>query len=166
MSGGNRNFVFAYAFLVVLPLLGLAGVLKIGRHLAAPTSIDGVWNLQVDAAQMTSLPCAQAISAFSDQAFSISQSGPDFVINSLAGSQTIGSGSLEGNHLSATINSVPVPSQNSCGTNSNFTLLAAVEGPADSKILTGKLVAGACASCAPIPFRAERRPAAPSKAGH
>src|SRR5208283_757233 len=47
MSRTNRNFVFAYTFLVILPLAGLAGILKTGRNLTAPVSIDGVWILQV-----------------------------------------------------------------------------------------------------------------------
>jgi Kef-type K+ transport system membrane component KefB len=54
MSRSRRNFVFAYAFLVILPLAGLVGILRGGHNLKAPSPVDGVWNLHADPAQLVS----------------------------------------------------------------------------------------------------------------
>ena len=48
MSPTNRNFVMAYIVLVGLPLLGLVGVLRNGRALSAPVSVEGRWTFQAD----------------------------------------------------------------------------------------------------------------------
>ena len=39
MTHSKRNFVLAYAFLVALPILGLAGILKFERHLTVPSVV-------------------------------------------------------------------------------------------------------------------------------
>src|ERR1700675_4660309 len=96
MFHNNRNFVFAYAFLVVLPLVGLAGILKSGRRLTAPVWIDGVWSLQVDSAQLNSLPCGKVLAAIPDKAIAISQSGRSFVLSFPSAPKLTASGTLDG----------------------------------------------------------------------
>ena len=63
MSRTNRNFLIAYVVLVVLPIAGLFGVLKHGRSLAAPISVDGVWRLDADLSQIAALPCGSSLAS-------------------------------------------------------------------------------------------------------
>src|SRR5712691_9738620 len=80
MSHTNRNFVIAYILLVGLPLLALAGVLKSGRSLNAPFSVDGAWKLDAEAAHASTAPCGGFLSSVSNSQISISQSGTSLVI--------------------------------------------------------------------------------------
>jgi hypothetical protein len=165
MSGTNRKFVFAYALLVILPLLGLAGILKNGRRLAAPPSIDGLWSLQVDPAQVDSLPCGRVLSAISDKTISISQSGSVLAF-SFPGSRITSLGTLDGTTVRASLN-LPQESspESGCGGH-KLSLLATIDRPAGSRSLVGTLSALDCATCASARFRAERQsPAAPA-GGH
>ena len=61
MQNTSRNFVVAYIVLVGLPLAGLAGVLRSGRNLAAPMSVDGSWKVEADATRLTNLSCASLL---------------------------------------------------------------------------------------------------------
>ena len=61
MVQSNRNFIIAYILLVGLPVLGLVGVLKTGRGVAAPISLDGTWTLQADSSRLASLPCGKSL---------------------------------------------------------------------------------------------------------
>src|SRR6266852_1824878 len=98
MSHTNRNFVIAYILLVGLPLLALAGVLKSGRSLNAPFSVDGAWKLDAGAAHASAAPCTDFLSSVSNSPLSISQSGTSLVIN-LRGNTT--TGILPGNTIMA-----------------------------------------------------------------
>src|SRR5258708_37965571 len=75
MSHTNRNFVIAYIFLVALPVLGLVGVLKSGRTLSAPFSVDGAWKIEPGAGSLSSSPCSAFLSSVLNAPISISQSG-------------------------------------------------------------------------------------------
>jgi hypothetical protein len=61
MSHTNRNFVVAYTLLVGLPLLGLAGVLRSGRNITAPISIDGTWKIETQSSSTQA--CAKSIAS-------------------------------------------------------------------------------------------------------
>ncbi|MGA7906129.1 MAG: hypothetical protein WCA16_01890 [Candidatus Sulfotelmatobacter sp.] len=157
MSYTNRNFVAAYGLLVLLPLVGLAGVLKRGRHLPAPVAIDGTWTLQIDSGQLATLPCGKALASASDKALTISQSGRNFQIG-FVGPASTGSGTLEGVSLHASVSpSVPWSSQNGCGAGRNLLLQATVDPKSRPKTLTGTLSADNCSACRPVEFRALRR---------
>jgi hypothetical protein len=164
MSSTNRNFVFAYTFLVVLPLVGLAGILKSGRHMAAPVSIDGVWNLRVDSAQLDSLPC-KSLAAISGQTIAISQSGTGFVLSFPGAPKITGSGTIDGTTLQASVIQPPESSSDgSC--DGQFSLLATVDPNAHPRSLVGKLSAVNCPTCPSVPLQAEHQAPAPSKGGH
>jgi hypothetical protein len=167
MSHTNRNFVFAYAFLVILPLIGLAGILRGGRSLKAPVSIDGLWNLQLDSAQLDSLPCGTTVAAAPDKTIAISQSGKTFVLSFPGGPKVIASGTVDGSAVRATI--IP-PSESvsgsSCSSGSELSLLAQVDRNADFRSLVGTLSVTNCPTCGSVGFRAERQGPAASKGGH
>jgi len=170
MSRTNRNFVIAYVLLVGLPILGLVGILKSGRNLTAPISIDGVWQLQADPAQLASMSCGKALGDSSNTTLSISQSGKNFSlgfgsINPSNGLRSVASGVVDGTTLRA---SLPIPSATSaadggCGQGRELTLVATVNPKADPRSLAGTLSINGCPSCTPVEFNAVRQ--TPSKKG-
>jgi|ERR1700693_3024428 len=166
MSSTNKNFAFAYAFLVILPLVGLAGILRSGRSLKAPVSIDGVWNLQVDPAQLDSLSCAKTPAPGSDKTIEISQSGTSFALTFPNGPRLTGSGVLDGSTLrAALIQPSESPSESSCGAGRQLSLLATFDRKADPRSLLGALSVTNCPTCAVVGFRAEHQAPATPKGG-
>lgn len=159
MSRTNRNFVFAYAFLVILPLAGLAGILKSGRSLTAPVSIDGEWILQVDPAQLDSLPCGKFLATIPDKAMVISQSGKSFVLSFPSGPKIIASGTLGGATLRATLTQAESSREVNCTGERQLSLFATVERKTDGTFLSGALSVPDCASanCPSVAFRAQRQ---------
>jgi hypothetical protein len=165
MSHTNRNFVFAYILLVGLPLLGLAGVLRTGRSLTAPISVDGTWKIEADAGRIATQPCAQYASVFSS--FMISQSGKSFVLTLNDAAKTVASGALDGKSLKASV----VPAQESagksgCSGDQSLTLTAAVDPATEPRSMNGTVSVTGCASCAPVGFHAVRQPRAAAGGAH
>jgi hypothetical protein len=171
MAHNNRNFVFAYAFLVILPIVGLAGILRSGHKLVAPPSIDGVWSFQLNSAELESLPCGKTFAAIPDKAIAISQSGTTFALSSSGGPRLAGSGTLDGTTLRASLSSLQESSSEmNCPAGSQLSLVANINQNAGSKALIGSLSAASCPTCPTVAFRAERQPErqplAPAKGGH
>lgn len=161
----NKNFVFAYVFMVVLPLAGLPGILKSGRTLTAPVSIDGAWTLQVDPTQLDSLPCGKILAAIPDKAMVISQSGRTFVLNFPSAPKIAASGTLEGTTLRASLTLPESSSEKNCSGVHRFSLVATVDRRADASSIVGGLSAPGCATCTRVMFHAVAQAVAP-KEGH
>jgi hypothetical protein len=159
MPRTNRNFVFAYAFLVILPLAGLVGILRGGHNLKAPVSIDGVWNLHADSTQLASLACGKLLATIPDKAMSISQSGKSFALSFPGAPQLAGSGTLAGTILQAYLASPDQTSGNNCSSAQAVSLTATVNKTQNPSTLTGTLSVANCPSCAPVNFQAERQAA-------
>jgi hypothetical protein len=165
MSHTSRNFVVAYILLVGLPLLGLAGVLRSGRSLTAPVSVDGVWKLEADAGRLSVPSCDKSVSAFSSLV--ISQSGKSFVLTFNNPSKTVSSGVLEGKNLRALVEPVRDPSGKSgCGDDPPLTLTATVDPNTEPRSMTGLLSVNGCSSCVPAKFHAVRQPRAAGGGAH
>jgi hypothetical protein len=165
MPHTSRNFVVAYILLVGLPLLGLAGVLRSGRSLIAPISVDGVWKIETDAGRLAVASCDKPASAFSSMV--ISQSGKGFVLTVNNGSKTVSSGVLEGKSLRASV--VPVrdlSSKSGCGDDQPFALTATVDPNTEPRSMTGLLSVNGCPSCVPVKFHAVRQPRAAGGGAH
>jgi hypothetical protein len=157
MAHINRNFVIAYTLLVALPLVGLVGVLRSGRKLTAPISVDGLWQLHVDPERMGALPCGKML-ADPETALLISQSGRNFALNLSPGPKSNASGVIDGNTLKASI----VPSaewsaQAGCGNNHELLLMATVDPRVEPRSLTGVLWVNGCPACGSVEFRAARQ---------
>ena len=167
MSHNSRNFVLAYAFLVILPLFGLAGILKVGRHVKAPISIDGDWALRMDHSQLASLPCGQALAAVDENSLLISQSGETFSLSFADGPTVLASsGIVNGATLHASITpSRGWSSEASCGAR-KLSIDAAVDPNTNDKSLSGKISVNDCSSCTPVDFHAVRRAPPASQGGH
>jgi hypothetical protein len=164
----SRNFVVAYILLVGLPLLGLAGILRSGRGLIAPISVDGVWKIEADAGRLATLSCDQSQS-FSSSPVSvvISQSGKSLVLTFNDASKTVSSGVLEGKNLKASVVLERDPSSKSgCRDDQAVTLTATVDPNSEPRSMSGLLSVNACPSCVPVKFHAVRQPRAAGGGAH
>jgi len=153
MSHTNRNFVIAYVLLVGLPIAALLGVLKSGRHMHAPLSVDGTWKLQTVADRNTWPPCFQSISWLNDSSLAISQSGPGLIFSTNGATKPLASGSIDGTSIRA---SIPGASS-SCGSDS-LSLIANVDPKSEPRSLSGTLSVEGCATCSTMNFSAVRQP--------
>jgi hypothetical protein len=154
VSHSNRNFVIAYILLVGLPLVGLAGVLRSGRNLNAPFSVDGAWKIDAGASHPSGAPCADFLSSVSNSPLSISQSGTSLVVG-LSGKTTIGT--LAGKTIKAQFAGADNTNPTECR-DRGLTLTATLDPLAEPRTLGGRLAVEGCASCAPVEFRAVKQP--------
>jgi hypothetical protein len=164
MSRTSRNFIIAYTLLVALPILGLVGILKSGRTLTAPVSVDGVWKLQTDPVRLAALPCGKTLAASPEAALAISQSGRNFTLSLNDGPKSAASGVLDGTSLKASlVPSAPWSEEAGCGIGREISLVATVDPRANPRSLEGTLSVSQCHSCSPVEFRAVRLAAAVKK---
>jgi hypothetical protein len=154
--------VLAYIFLVALPILGLVAILKSGRTLAAPFSVDGSWKIDSGASLPSTSPsspspCGDFLSSVSSTPLSISQSGKSLVVI-LSGAKTA-TGTLDGTTIRAQFSGADKDKSEAaqCG-GDGLTLTATLDPHAEPRTLSGMLSVDGCASCAPIEFRAVRQP--------
>jgi hypothetical protein len=160
MSSTSRRFIVAYVLLVCGPLAALIGVLKVGRTLTAPLSIDGVWTVDVNPSTPPADPCDQAASVLFDSPLVVSQSGKHLEITFKGASQGAVPAELDGTDLRASLR----PS--GCASAQVVKLVASVDPKSQPRALTGSLAVSNCASCAPLEFRAVRQTKSPSGAAH
>ncbi len=148
----NKNFAVMYVFLVVLPILGVVGILRSGQNLEAPTSVDGVWTIQADAIKGTMPSCMSALGLDLDTPITISQSGRKFDINT---GKTRGSGLIEGMTLQASLMPVGtlLPAPN-CGGDGSVLFTATVEVRASPRVLSGLMLLAGCPSSESVKFQA------------
>jgi hypothetical protein len=154
----NRNFILAYILLVGLPIVGLVAVIKSGRGLTAPISVDGLWRIQVDPESLASLPCGKAIAENPETTLAISQSGKNFTLSLANGPRSTSSGTIDSAAVKASI--APAPdwsAQAGCGASQGLTLVATVDAKADPRTLAGHLSANNCPTCGVVPFHAVRQ---------
>ena len=154
MAHTNRNFVIAYILLVGLPLLGLVGVLRSGRSLTAPFSVDGAWKLDAGAAHASAAPCADFLLSVSNSSVSISQSGTSLVIG-LGGKTT--TGTLAGETIKAQFAGADNVNAADCK-DRTLALSATLDPLTEPRTLSGKLFLEGCAACVPVEFRAVKQP--------
>lgn len=161
----NRNFVLAYVFLVALPVLGLVGILKRGRSLSAPFSVDGIW--KIESGNLPASTCGNFLTAVSNSPLSISQSGKSLLVTlvvTLSGGTKTGSGTLEGKTIKAQFAGASFTGTEKSGTaecgDGALNLTATLDPAAEPRTLSGTLSVEGCASssCAPMEFRAVRQP--------
>ena len=152
----NLNFAVAYVILVALPLLGLAGVLRRGRTLAAPVSVGGLWRIQASADHQVISACARSL-ALANASFTISQSGKNFIISFANSRISPASGTIEGTAIRARIVSVAEwAHEGGCNEGHSLMLTATVDSNIHPQFLAGMLSFANCEACAPVQFRGVR----------
>ena len=158
ISPSNRKFLVAYLLLVGLPLLCLAGVLRAGRKLTAPTSVDGAWKFETDTARLASLPCGKSVAAFQDAVVNISQSGKSLILTRSDVTRTPSSGTIEDTQLTALI---PWPeaasSETECRGDGTLQLVATIDASAKPKFMVATISIPGCSSCAALEFHGARQ---------
>lgn len=152
MSHSNRTFVVAYVFLVALPITGLAGILRSGRNLKAPTSIDGAWSIQ--ATKGTFPSCMGALGLDSDARVAISQSGENF---SMSAGKAVGSGIIEGSILRASLKPAGSAPAANCGGDGSVMLAATIDANASPRALSGTFSVPGCSSCDSVEIHAVKQ---------
>jgi hypothetical protein len=152
----SLSFILAYVTLVVLPILGLSGALRIGRTLIAPVSISGLWKIRVNTNSTVALPCGKSLAA-ADAIFAISQSGRNFTLQFNNSVMSPASGHIEGNTIKADIAVAPnLTGESGCDEAHVLTLTATVDRQVNPQLLTGVLSVDDCSGCLPLEFRAVR----------
>ena len=147
--------MLAYVFLVILPVLGLVGILKSGRSLNAPFSVDGTWKIDTGASHGSVSPCADLLSTVSSAPVSISQSGKTLVVGLNGGAKTT-TGLLEGKTINASFAGTDTKASDCADRSLTFT--ATLDPQAEPRTIIGTLSVDGCTSCAPLEFRAVRQP--------
>ena len=140
---------------MALPVLGLVGVLKSGRTLSAPFSVDGAWKTEAGAGSLSSSPCGAFLSSVLNAPISISQSGKTLVVAVSGGARTT-TGTIEGKIIKAEFPAANRPATAECG-DRGLALTATLDPTAEPRTLNGTLVVEGCGSCAPMEFRVIRQ---------
>jgi|SRR5579863_6581136 len=148
ISPTNRNFVIAYVLLVGLPLLGLAGVLKAGYALTAPISVDGLWTLETDTAEL----CGHTLQ---HSVLTVSQSGKNLVVyfNHDPNGTDRGTATLAGASLQAML-PLPALGPNYCGRDASLEMKGVVDSKGEPKTMLGTISVKGCATCTAVSYRA------------
>jgi hypothetical protein len=163
----NRNFALAYLLLVVLPIVGLAGMLRSGRNLVAPNSVGGLWRIQIDSGKLAALQCGKFLAKAQDAGIVILQSGKNFTLNLANSSMSSTSGEIEGTTIKANI----LPSSGSatetgCDSGRVLSLIATADPKTKPGSLDGTLSVSDCPTCVPVEFHAVREDQAKAKGDH
>lgn len=163
MSHSNRNFALAYVFLVALPIAGLVGILRSGRHLTAPPSIDGAWAVHATPSKSAPAPCMKELAFDTDTRATISQSGRNFGINV---GKAAGTGVITGTTLRASLGPVsPASAGSSCGSSDSVLLTATIDANSSPRTFSGALSVAGCGTCEPVQFHALKQLPAQTKGG-
>jgi hypothetical protein len=165
MSTTNSKFLLAYVLLVGLPIAALVGVLKHGKTLTAPKSVDGSWQIQSGWNELGALPCGTA-STPEDAVLNISQSGKNFELTLPNGFHTQAFGSIDGKTLNATLSPALQPKLAGCSGEKAFTLVASLNTDVRPRTLSGTVAVDGCPTCSPIAFVAVPQRAVAKKAAH
>lgn len=148
-----RRFAIGYVLLVGLPLLGLLGGLRLGRNIAAPIPVDGVWN--VTAAMRGTDECMQRLQH--DLTLIIAQSGKYLLISTSFDPSNRVDGELIGEQLmAASLHLNFDNNDNRKCRNSTFSLSAKLNA-SRPLAMTGELTADGCSMCRPLRFTAAKQ---------
>jgi hypothetical protein len=100
-----------------------------------------------------------------DTTLAISQSGTNFTLSFVNWPKSIGSGKIEGIKLTASLMPPDLStSQAGCGSGRELSIVATVDGNANTRSLLGTLSVNDCPSCAAVRFHGFRQ-APPAKGG-
>jgi hypothetical protein len=152
----NSKFVAAYAMFVILPILGLAGILTYGRALTATVSIGGWWQLQANSGELPQALCAEPLPA-GGIPVEVVQSGKNLDIK-LATGRTVATGVIAGHMIRVSFDGArSTPGKMGCADSRALILTAQLDSQNDSGVAKGGLSVDGCVSCKPVEFRAVRK---------
>ena len=153
----TRDMACAYVCLVGLPLLGLLGILRAGRHLTPPISVAGTWTLDADSSAVPVGHCTQLLANVLHGAVDISQSGDRLLLTFNDVRRTMIRGMIQQKTIS-TIAEHPYSNSSpdaGCDIGRGIDLRASVNRQGDA--LTGTVTLNGCKTCPSVPLLAVRR---------
>jgi hypothetical protein len=152
----NSKFVAAYAMFVILPILGLAGILGYGRTLTATVSVGGWWQLRVNSGELPRPLCVDPLPA-EGIPVQVVQSGKNLEIK-LATGRTVAMGVIAGRMIKVSfLGARSTPGMAGCSDSRTLTLTAQFDSQNDPGVAKGGLSVDACAPCKPVEFHAVRK---------
>lgn len=144
-----------YLALVGVPLLGLLGILRIGRGITPPASVGGVWGIET--APASAAPCPGLLPRSENAVLRISQSGPHVGIEMVGGEVRL-RGEIRGSVLTASTLAPTGPERiPACSPTAPLHLAATLHRGGGVDRLAGRIEAPGCPRCPALPFRATRR---------
>jgi hypothetical protein len=150
----SRRFFVAYLLLVGVPFGVLLGVLHFGRRVAAPAAVDGIWTVTANQSDVARSHCTQ--STWTKLSMTISQSGPNLVIELHPVLTRVALGEVRGRALTAaTAPSAPTTALG-CDPHGAYSVSASLDENPTPVTLAGALHLQGCRECASINFRAVR----------
>jgi hypothetical protein len=159
----KAKLLVTYALLVGFPLLGLLAILRAGESLTPPQSLGGAWKLEADFGALAGAACRELLSSVKQPFFNVSQSGPSLTLTLNNSQSTTLPGMLRNSHVVAGSPGADPPGSAACLDPHAIQVQAEVAKEAGRRFLVGTLGIAGCATCTPIPFRAERQNSSPSE---
>jgi hypothetical protein len=141
-----------YFVMVGIPIVGVFGILRLGKDLKPPISVGGVWNVEVRSPPAGALPCNNFGS--NPRILTISQSGPHLSLEFDSPNET---------KLSGEINDEIIGARSQVGRTASgpepvLQLQARVDRQPGFHVLEGVLTVSNCSPEAQLSFRAIREP--------
>lgn len=152
----HRKFLGAYFSLVML-LLALGPILRQGRALKAPPSLNGDWKFEVTNEQLPEPGCLAAGPELQRGTMSFSQSGNSFSL--LLGGVAPGAASMgviEGHRLRVSLPLPPKDHAPGCSEVQRLELEAWIDSDPEPRSMTGILFVKECSTCGSSQFHAVR----------
>ena len=150
----SRRFLVAYLLLVGVPFGVLLGALHLGRNLLAPPALDGVWTFTANQSDVARSHCAQ--STWTELSMTISQSGPNLVIELHPMLTRVAFGEVRGRALTAATVFPAHTTVGGCDPNGAYSLSASLDANSTPATLAGALHLHGCPEGGSIAFRAVR----------
>ncbi len=150
--------VLIYLLLVGAPLLGLLGILRAGERIVPPRHVGGEWVLEPAFAAALRAACPDLGFPAAGPALAVSQSGTRAVLTLGDTAATTLDARLDGESLAAATRDGSA----ACGGRGLRLAATLRPGPASPR-LDGAVTVPGCRSCAPVPFRAARAAATPTR---
>jgi hypothetical protein len=93
--------ILLYLLLVGIPVLGLSGLMRLGRRLNPPISVAGTWSMQTNSRAVGASPCVDPFARTVHLVLTITQSGTHLLLRLNDEEGSIMTGEIYGPNLSA-----------------------------------------------------------------
>jgi hypothetical protein len=153
----SRKLIIPYLLLVGLPLLGLMGVLGVGRGVTPPPSVGGIWDVQVDHRTGEAQHCAVWSEFTRSSTLEIMQSGRYLTLTLGSQPKISVQATLDGGSLISASSSQSSKLERDCSSDAGLLLIAKMDAAAKPQVISGTVSASGCPACGSINFLATRR---------
>lgn len=150
--------ILIYVLLVGAPLLGLLGILRAGERIVPPRHVGGEWAAGPALAAALRAACPDLVFPAAGPTLDVSQSGTRAVVTLNDSAATPLEARLDGDALAAATEEGSA----ACG-GRGLRLAATLHQDPSPLRLDGVVTVPGCPSCAPVPLRAARLPATPTR---